>query len=656
MKYGSQLAEQLNVHHGGYAHFGCKLRATATDHSGKVFGLLSRERQTGRTSLDFWLCELGRQGRSSLAWRHLRRWCCRSRMGTMPGGSLGAGCSVWSCSRCRQTRVFDQGELGSVDLQVDLIADVGDAGNASFCMTADSRGGAWIFIDSADVDDPVCWYIGDQETATEFPLVAHIHCVSTAYAVSLSEIYIQFGYEDRKHGMLAREAAALKFTEWPNQLSDDDRHCFDQDFNGRLLRLGDRLVGLADNGLWTVRIPSAPNSDHLWEKVFDLPAHETAAFRVLGAGAEKDQVVICCVAKLDGVLQPAHFLLPTHVVQVKAAANPSSLGTGSNRTICTARPLSSLVVVPVHGETLYQRSVPTTDAASFRSWNCNILPLAVRELTATDGHSCLGRSLLLFDLSGYAYRIWDDEILRASAGWRPPTCSFDASRDEVTFSFQQSDHQDPKLKCAVEPLLRYEYFRALFSGWQEGRAHEVLLDGVELSSFREILRFVHTGEIVSAPLGETLNLLRIANKYMIEDLVAILVRSLRLAVAQVHTAEKDEVLGLLLSTEAVGDYGAGLLQDVVAAIIDRRQPLLKDASFMMELGSRSGVVFEALMAVVIDDFNAASRPSRIKKWLAKTVAPSWSVFTQQNVDCACGEEASSGRRTRSRSPLRCRQG
>jgi len=75
------------------------------------------------------------------------------------------------------------------------------------------------------------------------------------------------------------------------------------------------------------------------------------------------------------------------------------------------------------------------------------------------------------------------------------------------------------------------------------------LDGTELASFHEVLRYVHTGEVTSAPLGRTIDLLGIASKYMIEDLVALLLRILRLALSNsqiVRHADKADLLNLFL--------------------------------------------------------------------------------------------------------------
>lgn len=575
-------------------------------------------------------------------------------MGIMSGGSLGVNQTAWFCQQCSATRAFDTGAFGPPDFE--LVINPGgltEAENASCCMTVDPAGGVWIFFGTTE--ETVCWYISHHEVALELRTDEHVAFVSTAHAVSASEVYVQFGFEESRHGILSKEGGTLKLTEWTFQGPDDDSSlCFDCSFNGRLLRLGSLLVGLADNGVWTMRAASAVlGSDHTWQKLLDLADDEHAQFRVLGLGAETDQVIIFCTAALDGLLRPAHFLRPTHVLRLNDGPDSRSSGASSEGVTCIVQQLSSLVVIPVHGSTLYQRMLPdTSEAISARNWNSSVFPLGMRELNAIIGGSCLGRSTLLFDLSGYAYRIRDDEVVQASAGWRPTSCSFDADRTDVVLSFQRASHEHTKLKCPAEPLLRYEYFKSLLSGWQEGKAHEVVLDDVELDSFQDILRFIHTGEIVCAPLGRTTRLLRVASKYMIEDLVALLLRSLRLTLSSYDTVRlvgKGELLDLLISAGSMGRDGLGLMQDAATAIVDHRMTLLKDAQFMAELSSRSETAFETVMASIVDGRFLDLRSRLFRKHLAKAATPSWSVFPQRALDSGRREESASGCRVRSRS-------
>jgi len=674
IRYGTELAEQLGpVEVGPYFHHPYKLRSVASNRSGRVLGLLSRDRGGPEISLELWLCELELSPHSdSYNWVHRRRFCCGRMMGTRSGGSLRDGCSVRVCSQCR-AMLDDAGDLGPADLRVNLVPDVVSADNASYCMTVDFADGVWLFIDALE-DTSVCWYIGASADTKQFRLPVEIQMVSTASAVSFSQIYVQFGYEDCGHGILSKDGEALTFVSWPEHWSDkhlasigdDDKLRFDTSFNGRLVRLGDILVGLANNGLWTILAKlkgfrntcfDVSRSDYLWQKVLDLPEDDNAHARVLGLGYEKNQVIVFCSTKLHGMLHPARFLHPTHAVQLVEAPSLTSSECVPNQINCTARQLSSLVLVPLQGETLYQDQVPNTDSLGGRNWNSNILQLAMGELRAIGGGSCPGRSTLLFGLCGYVYRIWDEEILSAGAGWRPPPCSFDPSRADVVFSFQQSSHEEAKLKCGVQPLLRYKYFKALLSGWQESQKYEVRLDGTELASFHDILRYVHTGEVTGAPLSRTIDLLGTASKYMIEDLVALLLRSLRLALSNsqiVRDAEKEDLLKLLLITEVIGDDGIGLMKDTVAAVLNHRLALLRDAKFMIELGTRSATAFEALMDWTKDGGALHSRSRLFKKQLTRATPASWSVFSDAAIEPVRSDESASGCRARSRSPCRLR--
>ncbi|CAE7289635.1 unnamed protein product, partial [Symbiodinium necroappetens] len=187
-------------------------------------------------------------------------------------------------------------------------------------------------------------------------------------------------------------------------------------------------------------------------------------------------------------------------------------------------------------------------------------------------------------------------IILAEHVWVSPVHDPDEMQRVATFTFTNPDnsaHGVPVASnqrfCLVGMLMRFEYFRKMFEAWSERASAKVDMLDTDVATFDHFMQYAYCGRISDdLNLAMLTCLLRFANKYLLPDLAA---RTLEDAHCMKRQSSATLAELLLLADEAMH------------SILCFRGDVLKDASFLATVTSRSSAMLAQLLAPVAPNHN-----------------------------------------------------
>lgn len=220
---------------------------------------------------------------------------------------------------------------------------------------------------------------------------------------------------------------------------------------------------------------------------------------------------------------------------------------------------------------------------------------------------------LFFTELGRVYHLRDESIILAEQIWVPPAHDVsDTMQRLVTFNFTNSPDSAHGVQiaggqrfCWLGLLTRFEYFGKQFEAWSERASAKVDMLDTDVATFDHFLQYAYCGQISDdLSLTMLICLLRFANKYLLPDLAARCLPPVLCILEHVTLVKKQSsttLAELLLLADEAAVACPTLKAKAMHSILSFRGDVLKDASFLAAITSRSSAMLAQLLAPLAPD-------------------------------------------------------
>eukprot|EP00929_Paragymnodinium_shiwhaense_P061663 TRINITY_DN30824_c0_g1_i1.p1 TRINITY_DN30824_c0_g1~~TRINITY_DN30824_c0_g1_i1.p1 ORF type:complete len:717 (-),score=63.25 TRINITY_DN30824_c0_g1_i1:343-2493(-) len=345
------------------------------------------------------------------------------------------------------------------------------------------------------------------------------------------------------------------------------------------------LWALAVTGGWpNLAVTAAELAQRLsWRHVLRLPVVASSLQlcpRFLAEGPQENQVVV--FASDERSNQEIRPRLLVHIPPPGAAAEG----------VCRVRHLASLEYFPLQPE--FPHGGMFLDDPSDDEWDEPEQAL-LSIVRVSEGRS----GYLFFSSCGQVYHMRDEAIIPAESAWRAFDSKLSArAQQPATFRFCEPDGQVQIRVCLIGQLTRYEYFEKLFERWQEGSSTQVEVTDVDAETFDALLGYVLSGHIGDCTeLKRLSKILAAANKYMMTDLIAVVLLHACDILQCEEKMEKQEMLALaelLLLTEPGGLHRHAFRKKLLESILKFRLDCITDITFLRKAGDSVAELLEPI--------------------------------------------------------------